>query len=420
MKMSIQIGKAQLLIEQKRFELAIKELRQELLANPDESYVHALLAVCLRQLDRSKEALDSARRAVQVGPDDAYGHYVLAGVYDQDDRFKEAEQSIREAIRLDPEDADYYTRLSGIQLQQRHWEESLSSAERALEIDPTNTSGLNFRAMALNSLNRMDEATAATRGALTANPDDPLTHVTKGWQELRHGNADLAMTHFKESLRLDSSHAGAREGVVEALKARNPIYRVMLAYFLWTARLEPKVFWGFIIGGYVLSKVLQSFAKSNPQWATYIWLVLGIYLIFCLMTWIAEPLFNLLLRWDPMGRIVLSQKQVQAANWFGGSLLLAMVCLVAWVFIAAESFLILAIVVAFMVIPISSSLGTEASRARKILLIYTGVLGVCGALMVSTSFFVKTGPVVAISFGVFFFGVTTFMWVAHAVKTRFS
>mgnify|MGYP003385267406 CR=1 FL=1 len=417
--MSKQLEKAQLLIEQKRFELAIKELRQELQSNPDEPYVHALLAVCLRQLDRNKEALDSAQRAIQVGPDYAYGHYVLAGVYDQDDRLKEAEKSIREAIRLDPEDADYYTRLSSIQLQQRHWEEALSSAERALELEPTNATGLNFRAMALNSLNRTDEAAAATQGALAANPEDPLTHATKGWQELRHGNVDLAMTHFKESLRLDSSHAWAREGVVEALKARNPIYRVMLSYFLWTARLEPKVFWGFIIGGYLLSRVLRDFAKSNPQWAPYIWLVLGPYLVFCLMTWIAEPLFNLLLRAHPLGRIALSPQQVQAANWFGGSLLLALLSLAAWLAVGAQPLLMLAIFAALMVIPISSSLGTESSRARKILLIYTGVLGAFGALMVGGSFFVNTGPAVAIPFGVFFLGVATFTWIANAIKIRF-
>lgn len=417
--MSAHIEKAGLLIEQKRFELAIKELRQALLEDPDESSTHALLAVCLRQLDRNKEALEAAQQAVALGPDDAYAHYVLAGVYIELDRYKEAEQAIRESISLDPEDADYHTRLSSVQLQQRQWEASLSSSERALELEPTNSAALNFRSMALNNLNRTDEATAATEGALAANPDDPMAHASRGWHELRHGKRDMAMTHFKEALRLDSSHEWAREGLVETLKARNPIYRVMLAYFLWLGRLEPKVIWGFIIGGFFLSKVLREFAKTNPQWAPYVWVVLGIYLTFCLMTWIADPLFNLLLRLHPLGRFALSRQQTLAANWFGGSLLLAVASLLVWSAVKADPFLILGIVAALMVIPISSSLGVDSKRARKILLTYTGVLGAFGALMVGGSFFTTTGLVVAIPFAVFFLGVVTFMWVANIVTTRY-
>jgi tetratricopeptide (TPR) repeat protein len=417
--MSQRIEKAQLLMQQQRFEPAMKELTQELQSNPDEPHVHALLAVCLRQLDRNKEALEAARRAVQVGPDYAYAHYVLAGVYDQDDRLDEAEQAIREAIRLDPEDADYYARLANFHMQQRRWEEGLRAAERALELEPTHSGALNLRSMALNNLNRTDEAAAATASALAANPEDATAHASKGWQELRGGNPHAAMTHFREALRLDSNHAWAREGVVEALKARNPVYRTMLAYFLWTSRLQPKVLWGFIIGGFVLSKVLRDFAKTNPQWGPYIWVVLGPYFAFCLMTWIADPLFNLLLRAHPIGRIALTPQQVQAANWFGGSLLLALLSLGVWLVLKTDPPLILAVVAGLMIIPISSSLGTETERARKILLTYAWALGACGTFLVGTSFLVQTGPAVAIPFGIFLVGVATFFWVANWVKIRF-
>lgn len=417
--MSIQIEKAQLLIGQQRCELALKELNQELLSDPDNPYVYALQAVCLRQLNRNKDALEAARRAVQLGPDFAFAHYVLSGVYDQDNRFKEAELSIREAIRLDPEDADYYARLSSIQMQQRRWEEALRAAEQALELEPTNSDGLNLRSMALSNLNRRDEAAAATEGALATNPEDAKAHASRGWQYLREGNIDSAMTHFKEALRLDSSQEWAREGVVEALKARNPVYRVMLAYFLWTSRLEPKALWGLIIGGYVASRVLREFAKANPQWAPYIWPVLGLYFAFVLMTWIADPLFNLLLRTNPLGRILLTRQQVTAANWFGGTLLLALISLAAWLIFRIEVLLLLAIVAGLMVIPISSSLGTEPGRGRTILVSYAWLLAACGTLLIGASLVQAVGLPVAIPFGIFLLGVATFTWVATAVKNRF-
>jgi tetratricopeptide (TPR) repeat protein len=417
--MSQRIEKAQLLMQQERFAPAMKELAQELQSNPDEPHVHALLAVCLRQLDRNKEALDAARRAVQVGPDYSYAHYVLAGVYDQDDRLDEAERAIREAIRLDPEDADYYARLANLHMQQRRWEEGLPAAERALEIEPTHSLALNLRSMALDRLGRKDEAAAAAAGALAANPDDATAHASKGWQELRGGNPQPAMTHFREALRLDASHAWAREGVVEALKARNPLYRAMLAYFMWTSRLQPKVLWGFLIGGFILSKILRDVARTNPQWAPYLWVVLGLYFGFCLMTWIADPLFNLLLRTHPVGRVALTPQQVQAANWFGGSLLVALLSLAVWLVLKTDPPLILALVAGLMVIPISSSLGAESGRARKFLLTYAWALGACGTFVVVSSFLVPTGPVLGVPFGIFLVGVATFFWVANWVKIRY-
>lgn len=418
--MSTQMEKARFLIGQERYELALKEIGQELLSDPDNPYVHALQAVCLRQLDRTKEALDAARRAVQIGPDYAFAHYVLSGVYDQDDRIKDAEGAIREALRLDPEDADYYTRLSSILMQQRRWEEALAAAEQALELEPTNSNALNFRSIVLNNLGRPDEAAAATAGALAANPEDAMAHASKGWQHLSEGDRDAAMTHFREALRLDSSQAWAREGVVETLKARNPVYRVMLAYFMWSARLEPKALWGLIIGGYAASRILREFAKANPQWAPYIWPLLGLYFAFCVMTWVADPLFNLLLRTNQVGRVLLTRQQVVAANWFGGSLLLALASLAAWAIFRVDVLLLLGIVSGLMVIPISCSLGADSGRSRNILVGYTWVLGACGAAIVGASLFTQTqtGVAVAVPFGIFFFGVATFTWVATAIQNR--
>jgi len=44
--------------------------------------------------------------------------------------------------------------------------------------------------------------------------------------------------------------------MVEALKARNVIYRVMLRYFLWMARLSAKAQWAVVIGMYVGTRLL--------------------------------------------------------------------------------------------------------------------------------------------------------------------
>lgn len=52
------------------------------------------------------------------------------------------------------------------------------------------------------------------------------------------GDAKQVLTHCQEARRRDPTLAGARAGLVEALKARNPIYRMVLDWFLRLERFE--------------------------------------------------------------------------------------------------------------------------------------------------------------------------------------
>src|SRR6185295_5916341 len=91
-----------------------------------------------------------------------------------------------------------------------------------------------------------------------------------GWALLHAGDAKRALEHFREALRLDPELEFARAGVVEALKARNPIYRVMLLYFLWMARLSGRTRWGIILGGYFGFRMLRTWADEHPDYAAYV------------------------------------------------------------------------------------------------------------------------------------------------------
>ena len=48
----------------------------------------------------------------------------------------------------------------------------------------------------------------------------------------------------------------------------------------------------------------------------------GVYLVFAFLTWTAQPLFNVLLRVDPIGRYALSRRQIVASNWVGSAFLM--------------------------------------------------------------------------------------------------
>ena len=83
---------------------------------------------------------------------------------------------------------------------------------------------------------------------LAQDPEDARTHLNLGWSKLSAGQPREAADHYLEALRLDPASDTARAGLVEALKARNPIYRVFLWWFLWLARLPTALAFAVLIG----------------------------------------------------------------------------------------------------------------------------------------------------------------------------
>jgi Flp pilus assembly protein TadD/uncharacterized protein YqgC (DUF456 family) len=408
------VERARFLIEQDRYALAESELRRHLLAEPEDATAHALLALALSEQNKHREALESAHRAIHLAPMFSYAHYVLAYINTRQDHLDEAEKAINEALRLDPEEADYFAVLSSIKLQRRRWPEALEVAERGLYFNSEHVGCINLRAMALNQMGLSDEATVAIEGALSVEPENALTHANRGWQEVHRGNYEQAMTYFREALRIDAELEWAREGVVEVLKARNPIYRVMLRYFLWSSRLSSGATWGLIIGFYFFSRLMRTLMKAKPELAPFLWPLYGLYLAFVLMTWIARPLFDLLLRLDPMGRVVLSKKQITASNWVGGALLLAAVGLALGLLTSIPSFYLLAAGSGIMTMPIAGAFNAETASGKKVLPIYAAALGSLALLAFALSFY---NFETAMIFGaLFLLGFFIYTWVANALK----
>src|SRR5690606_32575690 len=130
--------------------------------------------------------------------------------------------------------------------------------------------------------------------------------------------------HFRESLRLDPTNDWAKAGLVEGLKASNFIYAWMLRYFLWMQGLSPGARWGIILGGYFGSRMLNGLAKANPALAPWVFPILLLYIVFAVMTWLAAPIFNLLLFLHPLGRHALGTDQKAQASWVGACLAIAL------------------------------------------------------------------------------------------------
>lgn len=322
---SPQRARAELLFEQRRYDLAESELRASLAVEPNDARLHGLLALSLCELHRAREAVGEAQAAIGLAPDDPLGHVALGFALADLEQWEAARAALGEAIRLDPRNPAYFGTLARTWLGQQRWQQALAAADAGLAIDPEWSSCLHMRSLALAQLGRTAEARASAQAALARDPESSPAHANRGFAALHAGNIPHALEAFREALRTDPNNEFARSGIVEALKARNPLYALVLRYFLWMSRLPTGVQLALVFGAPFLYRVVLGVAEEDGGTAAWFYPLAAVYAVFVILTWLAVPLFNLLLRLDPLGRLALSSEDIAEANLVVGALAFAIV-----------------------------------------------------------------------------------------------
>lgn len=379
--MSASRERALVLFDQRRYELAERELRQALAQDPGDPTAHALLALCLSELERFNEAEAEARIALGRGSELGIVHYALARVLYDRNRLDDARDAVQEAIRREPEDPGYFSLLAAIHFDERRWNEALQAADQALTLDPEHAGALNLRAMALRKLGRDREAALTLEGALAKDPERALTHANRGWTLLHDGDPAGALESFREALRLDPTLETARSGVVEALKARHAVYRVLLSYFTWMDKLSRRGQWLVLVGGYFGYRYLSSVADTNPRLRVVVWPLLGLYILFAVMTWIGPAVFDTTLRFNRFGRLVLSDDERLQSTLISGALGFAAVATVMYLLTGAATALAGALTALFVSMPVAATFRSQRGWPRRAMAWYTGVLAGLGTLV---------------------------------------
>jgi len=363
------------------YELAERELRQALAQDPGDPTAHALLALCLSEQERFDHAEAEAKIAVGRGSELGLVHYALARVLYDRNRLDEAADALQDAIRREPEQASYFSLLAAIHYDQRRWKDALTAADQGLALDPEHPGALNLRAMALRQLGRDREAAEALEGALAKDPERALTHANRGWTVLHQGDPAGALESFREALRLDPTLETARLGVVEALKARHAVYRVLLRYFTWMEKLSRRDQWLVLLGGYFGYRWLSRVADASPGLRPIIWPVLGGYILFALMTWIGPAVFDTTLRFNRFGRLTLSDDERLQSTLISLALGVAAVATILFILTGAETALAGLLTSLFVSMPLAATFRAQPGWPRATMAWYTSVLAALGVIV---------------------------------------
>ncbi|MCK6481798.1 MAG: tetratricopeptide repeat protein [Planctomycetes bacterium] len=323
--------RARLLFGQGRFALAEKELLEDLADDPEDRDALALLALARSNLGRRDDALGAARAAVRAAPDWDWAHYVLASVLYDRDEYAEAEEAVGEAVRLDPEYADYRRLQAAILVESGEPAKGLAAARVGMELDPESARLRAIEGLALHHLNRPEEAAHSFREALALDPENALAHAGLGRVAVRTGDHRGAEDHYREALRANPGYEWARAGLLDALRARYPVYGLLLRFFEWMRSLPSGARTAVFIGIYVLAQVARKTSTSaSGATKTMLQAFFVLYGVFALLTWAADPLFNLLLRLRREGRLLLDEDETKASNAVGALLAGAALAGVGW------------------------------------------------------------------------------------------
>jgi Flp pilus assembly protein TadD len=409
--MSAHLQRAELLLDQSRPAEAEREVSLALARDPENAHAHALLARSRLAQQRAVEAIDAARKAVALAPDVAYHHTVLGYALLEADREKDALAAANAALALDPEDASVFVLRSSVHLARRAWSEALADAEAAIGLEPEHVHALNLRSIALTQLGRNEEAHQSGNFALHRAPENGMAHATKGWACLHEGDTAGAQDHFRESLRLQPDLEYARQGMLEALKARNPVYRGLLAYFLWMGRQSTRIQWAFILFTLFGLRVIRGLAASNPGLGLILWPVVVLCYAFIYLSWTAGPMFNLLLRFNRFGRLVLSRDERRGSTVFGLSLLPILGGGLWWMRGGGEVAVFTTIAAAMLSVCVAATVNREG-RARRILALATGALAIVGTLALAAA---ATGRGASL-LSLFFLGFLAFQFLANGLR----
>lgn len=402
-----------ILLRQGRLDDARREVLELLAGEPaDVGYLATLAEIQLRQED-AIAADETVNQALGIAPDDPGLLFIKSRVKLQQRDYGAAESLLRELIALDPLDPDARAVLAQSLLLQKDFTGALAAADAALSLSPQHLLALNLRSKALIKLDRREESYATIEGALREDPDNAYTHANYGWGLLETGDYDKAKEHFAQSLRADPTDDYARSGMAEAVKARNPLYRLFLKYAFFMQNLTERYQWGVIIGIYVLYRIINGVARSNPDLQPVLYPLLGVLTVAAISTWVIEPIGNLFLRLDRHARYLLDEGEIRTAN-------LAAVCLAAtgvgvlgYLVSGLPGFLVLAAYGFTMLLPV----GQAYAQVKRPGLIRG--YGICLALvgMVAVIFAFTTAPFNLFTV-IYLLGLFAFQWVANFQLVR--
>ncbi|MCE7995342.1 MAG: tetratricopeptide repeat protein [Roseivirga sp.] len=385
------LERAELLINQKRYDMAEEHLNKVLAESPNHALATAYKALIKLQTRQSKEALTIAQAALGLDPKSDFALYIMAAAYIDINDLKNAEKAIVQAISFQPYHADYYGVHANIKLITKDYRDAKKIAEQGLEVDPENLLCRNILSTAWLKLGSKAESFNTIEKALEMDPNNPMTHANIGWGELEKGSHKKALEHFKEALSKNPENEYSRAGMLEALKAKFFLYRIFLKYYFFMGNLKPGVQWGVIIGIVLIQRALGSGTEQFENLAFILEPLTYLLILFAVSTWVVHPIFNFFMSLNSYAKFLLTPEDKRTSYGVGACFILFAVSVVGWLITRSDGFLAGALVGFTLILPVGRILASRTSWVRIVTALYSLITAMFGTLLILGAFIEEHG-----------------------------
>jgi tetratricopeptide (TPR) repeat protein len=334
------LERAEILLELDKYDLAEKELRQEIAENPDSDLAHGSLARCLiNQRKLGAETLEIVEYALSLNPENDWLHYLLAVYWHMSGDFNRAQTAIGVSLELEPNSPLYFDTLARILFDRgndnfkthsrrvlliifvfsrgvlwpiswaisatfkSYWLRSylqpvFSPLEQSLSLDPEYLSAINLQTQLLLQIDRSHRALDSSLNALRIDPNDGVAHKLHAQILLRLGKYPAAREHFQSALSIDPSSNESKAGLLEATRSQYWIYP-------WVSITNRR---GILVLA-TLSVIVIMLGTSMTWFNNEGIFALFTYLVFIpivCVSFAAKPIFNLFLQLNPKNKLLIN------------------------------------------------------------------------------------------------------------------
>jgi tetratricopeptide (TPR) repeat protein len=226
-------------------------------------------------------------------------------------------------LELAPWAAGVHRQHAGILLAAGRKADALVAAAEAVRLAPDDgfVAAVNARVLLANG--RQREAAAEIDRALALQPESAFVHESAALIQLHRGGGDVSVQRYRQALFLEPGNEAARHGLGVALKSRNPVYRALLLGEVWIASRPRSQRWLLRIAPFLALRVLRTMPQSPVTTALAV--AIGVAVV---LTWVTEPVLNLLLMTNRDDRRLLDPAEQRGALLFGACAAASIACFV--------------------------------------------------------------------------------------------
>ncbi|XP_062517696.1 protein O-mannosyl-transferase TMTC1-like isoform X2 [Corticium candelabrum] len=156
-------------------------------------------------VDNETESESLYRQAIEINPYHPRAHFNLGNLMSQQGKKAEAERFLRESVRLDPSHVDGWLNIASLLADEEKFEEALTVMKHAIELKPDRADTYNNMGAHLTKMGKPQEALAYYDKALSLNPSLSIAMVNKARILRTLGNSKEAEQLYKRALSIQRS-----------------------------------------------------------------------------------------------------------------------------------------------------------------------------------------------------------------------